>query len=289
MNYKNYKKNPSETLETLFRWLAAQLRFSSCPFVEARLLLQLALGLDENSFFKNLGQPVRRGVWKKVLALLKKRKESWPMAYLAGKKEFWSLEFKVNRQVLIPRPETEILVEKALSLKLPERPQVLDVGTGCGNIAVALGREWPEARITACDLSLRALKIARENAARNKVKNIYFVKSNLLNYFIRRRKKFDLIVSNPPYISEEEWPMLDRSVRDFEPRKALVAGPTGLEIIKKLIMQAPRCLKRSAYLLIEVGSSQAEVVLELAGENWQEAEVLKDYAGFFRAVCLRRK
>lgn len=285
----NYKKNPPQKLETLFRQLAAQLTFSSCPFVEARLLLQLATGLEENSFFMHLDQPVSRRLQKKVWLLLQKRKEGWPIAYLTGKKEFWSLQFKVNRQVLIPRPETELLVEKALSLELPERPNILDVGTGCGNIAVALGREWPEARITACDLSLRALKMARENAARNKVRNINFVKSNLLDYFIQRRKKFDLIVSNPPYVSEEEWKKLDRPVRDFEPRRALVAGPTGLEIIKKLMTQAPLCLQRAGYLLMEIGANQAEQVLKLVEENWQEVEILKDYAGFSRAVCLRKK
>lgn len=285
----NYKKNPPQKLETLFRQLAAQLTFSSCPFVEARLLLQLATGLEENSFFMHLDQPVSRRLQKKVWLLLQKRKEGWPIAYLTGKKEFWSLEFKVNRQVLIPRPETELLVEKALSLELPERPNILDVGTGCGNIAVALGREWPEARITASDLSLRALKMARENAARNKVRNINFVKSNLLDYFIQRRKKFDLIVSNPPYVSEEEWKKLDRPVRDFEPRRALVAGPTGLEIIKKLMTQAPLCLQRAGYLLMEIGANQAEQVLKLVEENWQAVEILKDYAGFSRAVCLRKK
>ena len=285
----NYKKNPPQKLEALFRQLAAQLTFSSCPFVEARLLLQLATGLEENSFFMHLDQPVSRRLQKKVWLLLQKRKEGWPIAYLTGKKEFWSLEFKVNRQVLIPRPETELLVEKALSLELPERPNILDVGTGCGNIAVTLGREWPEARITACDLSLRALKMARENAARNKVRNINFVKSNLLDYFIQRRKKFDLIVSNPPYVSEEEWKKLDRPVRDFEPRRALVAGPTGLEIIKKLMTQAPLCLQRAGYLLMEIGANQAEQVLKLAEENWQAVEILKDYAGFSRAVCLRKK
>jgi len=237
----------------------------------------------------HLDQPVSRRLQKKVWLLLQKRKEGWPIAYLTGKKEFWSLQFKVNRQVLIPRPETELLVEKALSLELPERPNILDVGTGCGNIAVALGREWPEARITACDLSLRALKMARENAARNKVRNINFVKSNLLDYFIQRRKKFDLIVSNPPYVSEEEWKKLDRPVRDFEPRRALVAGPTGLEIIKKLMTQAPLCLQRAGYLLMEIGANQAEQVLKLVEENWQAVEILKDYAGFSRAVCLRKK
>jgi len=276
-------------LENLFRKLAAQLTFSSCPFVEARILIQLASGLDENSFFKNLGQPVSHRVWQKVNALRKKRQDGWPVAYLTGKKEFWSLEFKVNRQVLIPRPETELLVEKALSLKLPDRAKILDVGTGSGNIAVALGQEWPAARITACDLSLRALKIARENAVKNRVRNITFIRSDLLNYFIQRRKKFNLVVSNPPYVSEAEWWMLDRPVRDFEPRKALVAGPTGLEIIKKLLTQAPLCLHQNGYLLIEIGAGQAESVLKLVNEFWQEAEILKDYAGFPRAVCLKRK
>ncbi len=252
-------------------------------------MIQLASGLDENSFFKNLDRPVSRPVLNKVKTLLRKRKEGWPIAYLSGKKEFWSLEFRVNRRVLIPRPETELLVEKAISLNLPHRPAILDVGTGCGNIAVALGREMPEAEITACDVSLAALKIARANAAENRVRNVKFIKSDLLNYFLRRGEKFDLIVSNPPYVSESEWLKLERSVRDFEPRKALVAGPTGLEIIKKLLIQAPACLNRNGYLLMEIGATQAEAISGLIDELWDGFEIISDYAGQPRVVCLKMK
>lgn len=250
-------------------------------------MIQLASGFDENSFFKNLDRPVSRRILLKVNSLLRKRREGWPVAYLSGKKEFWSLEFKVNRQVLIPRPETELLVEKALSLKLPDCPAILDVGTGCGNIAVALGRERPEARIKACDVSLRALRIARENATRNRVTNVTFIKSDLLSYFLERGEKFDLIVSNPPYVSESEWLTLERSVRDFEPRKALVAGPTGLEIIKKILIQAPACLNPGGYLLMEIGAGQVEAVLDLVKDSWKEVETIKDYSGRPRVVCLK--
>lgn len=285
----SYKLLAPENYEALLRKLASQLSFSSCPFVEARILIMLASGFDEQEFFKNLDRPVKPQVLKKVSTLLQKRKDGWPIAYLTGKKEFWSLEFKVNRQVLIPRPETELIVEKALELHLPERPNILDMGTGCGNLAVALAKEKPTARITACDLSLRALKIARENAARHKVRNIKFVKSDLLGLFIRRREKFDLIVSNPPYVSEEEWKKLDRPVRDFEPRRALVAGPTGLEIIKKLIAQAPACLSQGGYLLLEIGSRQADSVLALVDDSWAESEIFSDYAGWPRVLYLKRK
>lgn len=284
-----YKTRKQETFETLFRRLASDLAFSVCPFIEARILIQLASGLDENSFFRNLDRPVNRRILNKVKTLLKKRKEGWPIAYLSGKKEFWSLEFQVNRHVLIPRPETELLVEKALSLKLPDRPAILDVGTGCGNIAVALGRERPEANITACDVSLAALKLARENAAENRVRNVKFIKSDLLDYFLKKGEKFDLIVSNPPYVSESEWSKLERSVRDFEPRKALVAGPTGLEIIKKLLLQAPACLNHNGYLLIEFGATQAEAISGLIDEYWDGFEIIRDYAGQPRVICLKMK
>lgn len=210
------------------------------------------------------------------------------MAYLLGKKEFWSLEFKVNRWVFIPRPETELVVEKVLSLPLPEKPRILDVGTGSGNIAIALAKELPSARVIASDLSKRALKIARENARKNQVKNVEFVQSNLLYFFLKSNLLFDLIVSNPPYVAEKEWKKLDRPVRDFEPKKALVAGPSGLEIIEKLIKQAWFCLKPGGYLVMEIGATQKKTVLELFGSDWGQKEILPDYSGLPRVVSARK-
>jgi len=278
----------SETLNNLFRRTARRLSISSCPFVEARLLIQTAGRLDETEFYTRLDSPDPQTLRKKLDRLIKLRKAGHPVAYLLGKKEFWSLEFKVNRRVPIPRPETELLVERALSFPLPEHPRVLDVGTGGGNIAIALAKELPDALVSGCDISKSALRIASENARRNQVRNAKFIQSNLLVYFLKKKLWFDLIVCNPPYVSEKEWKSLPRTVRDFEPKKALVAGPSGLEIIEKLIVQAWQCLRPGGYLVFEIGTGQKEAVLKLLGSGWCELQIISDYSGIPR-VCSARK
>jgi release factor glutamine methyltransferase len=279
----------SKSLDFVFRQTARELFFSSCPFIEARLFIQHSAKMTENEFFHHLDQPVSRAVEKKLKVLVKKRKEGWPVAYLLGKKEFWSLEFKVNRWVLIPRPETELIVETVLSLSLPNKPAILDVGTGCGNIAVALAKELPGAKVVASDISGRALKLAEFNARNNQVKNIKFVQSNLLNYFIKKKKKFEVIVSNPPYVSESEWKKLEQAVRDFEPKKALVAGSTGLEVMEKLVQQASKCLKPGGYLIMEIGAEQKAEVVRLFTQGWKEVKTLPDYSGLPRVVIAQKK
>lgn len=280
MRYKN--------LDQLFRQTAGRLSFSSCPFIEARLLIQKVAGWDEAEFFRRLNSRVSPGLVRRLSALVRKRRSGWPMAYLLGWKEFWSLPFRVNRLVLIPRPETELLVEKVLSLPLPERPRLLDVGTGCGNIAVALGKEKPLARVVASDISRRALALAAWNARNNGVTNISFVHSDLLQHFIERKQKFEVIVSNPPYVSAADWEKLDRPVRDFEPRTALVAGPTGLEVIQKLISQSWSCLKPGGFLVSEFGAGQENEIRKLLDRRWSEPEILSDYSGFPRVMTVKK-
>lgn len=219
---------------------------------------------------------------------MRRRQSGWPMAYILGRKEFWSLEFRVNRLVLIPRPETELVIEKLLSLPLPDECCLLDVGTGCGNLAVALAREKPRARVIASDISRRALKLAAENARNNGAKNIKFVHSHLLDYFIKKKMQFEAIVSNPPYISESDWEKLDRSVRQFEPRKALVAGPTGLEIIARLVSQALRCLRPGGFLVFEFGAGQEKEIVKLFGPDWSKPEITRDYSGQPRVMTARK-
>ena len=279
----------SETLDQLFRKTAGRLGHSTCPFLEARLLIQVASGLSEADFFRHLDSPVKIAWKKKLERLVRKRLAGWPVAYLLGRKEFWSLEFKVNPAVLIPRPETEVLVEKVLSLPLSTEPWILDVGTGCGNIAIALARELPRARIVASDVLRRVLNLARENAKKFGLKNLKFVCSDLLDYFIARKLHFEVIVSNPPYVSEKEWGKLEPSVRDFEPRKALVAGPTGFEIINRLIALAPKCLKPGGYLVFEFGARQEKQLKTKFDQRWSELEIIKDYSGIPRVFCARFK
>lgn len=260
----------------------------ACPFLEARLLIQSAGRMNEAGFFNRLSEPVSRQLENRLVRLVRQRKNGWPIAYLLGWREFWGLPFRVNRSVLIPRPETELVVEKALSLPLPPEPVILDMGTGSGNLAVSLGKELPSARIIATDLSGRALKLACENARLNRVTNVSFVLSDMFKAFRQSNLAFDLIVSNPPYVAENDWQKLDRPVKDFEPRKALVAGSDGLGFIKKLVRQAGHFLKPGGFLVIEIGAGQAEQVRHLFGVDWHQPEILLDYSGRPRVVFARK-
>lgn len=278
----------SKNLEQLFRETAARLSSSSCPFLEARLLIQAAGKMDESEFFRRLSEPVKLSLEKRLNQLVRKRLDGWPVAYLLGRREFWGLPFRVDRSVLIPRPETELVVERALSLPLPPEPLILDLGTGSGNIAISLGKELPSARIIATDISLRALKLAAENARLNEVTNIRFIKSNLFKAFEQSQLIFDLIVSNPPYVAQDDWQKLDRPVKDFEPRKALIAGRDGLKFIRQMVRKAGTFLKPGGFLVLEVGAGQEAEITRCLEPDWSEIEVLSDYSGFPRVVSARR-
>jgi release factor glutamine methyltransferase len=278
----------SKNLEQLFRETAARLSSSSCPFLEARLLIQAAGKMDESEFFRRLSEPVKLSLEKRLNQLVRKRLDGWPVAYLLGRREFWGLPFRVDRSVLIPRPETELVVERALSLPLPPEPLILDLGTGSGNIAISLGKELPSARIIATDISLRALKLAGENARLNEVTNIRFIKSNLFKAFEQSQLIFDLIVSNPPYVAQDDWQKLDRPVKDFEPRKALIAGRDGLKFIRQMVRKAGTFLKPGGFLVLEVGAGQEAEITRCLEPDWSEIEVLSDYSGFPRVVSARR-
>ncbi|MGB9893058.1 MAG: peptide chain release factor N(5)-glutamine methyltransferase [Candidatus Saccharicenans sp.] len=275
-----------ETLDQIFRRTAARLSFSACPFIESRLLIQLAGSMDESQFFRQLNSPVSKILVKRLEPLVRKRLAGWPLAYILGEKEFWSLRFEVGPQVLIPRPETELVVEKVLSLPLSDKPRLLDVGTGCGNIAIALAKELPQAKVIGSDLSKRALAVAEVNARKIGLKNVKFIQSDLLDYFLKKRQRFEVIVSNPPYVSEADWEKLDSPVKDFEPRKALVAGPTGLEVINRLIDQARYCLIPGGYLVFEFGAGQEKQLLKLFPAGWGKLEILQDYSGLPRVASV---
>ncbi len=256
------------------------------PAVEAKVLLLLATGLTEVEF---LGSP-RRGISKRgeraFCRLVERRLSGVPLAYITGRKEFWSLPFKVGPGVLIPRPETELIVEKALESARTRRETIVDVGTGSGNIAVALARELPEARIIATDISARALKTARLNAEINQVERIVFVRGNLYAPLdgIGLRGKCDCIVSNPPYVAAAEWEALADEVHGHEPKRALWAGRTGFEFIRRLVRGAADYLRPGGRLLFEIGDGQSDGALALFDEGWTGADAFADLRGFPRVI-----
>ena len=276
------------TLQDLFRLGASRLEESPQALVEAKVLLLRAARLSEEGFLAAPGAPVEAGAEAFFLRLVERRKRGAPLSYLTGTREFWSIPLAVSPSVLIPRPETEVLVEKVLELSCRERETILDVGTGCGNIAIALAKELPRARILAADVSLRALAMARRNAERLKARRIEFLRSDLFSAFRGTGLKFDFVVSNPPYVSRAEWETLPPDVRDYEPRRALLAGETGLEVIERLVRRAGSFLRPGGYLIFEIGDGQREAVLGLFGRRWTEIETAWDLAGKPRVITARR-
>ncbi|MDD8014177.1 MAG: peptide chain release factor N(5)-glutamine methyltransferase [Acidobacteriota bacterium] len=276
------------TIQALIEEGSRRLRSLPESRLEARLLLLAAAGLPEESFFRSPEALVPRRAENAFFRLVSRRREGFPLSYLTGSKEFWSLRLAVSRAVLIPRPETELIVEKALELAPAPRPVILDMGTGSGNIAIALAKELPESRIYAADCSLRALKIAAANARRHQAPNIRFVPSRLFSAFERGRRRFDVIVSNPPYVSEEEWKNLPAEIREHEPRRALVPGPTGFEFIRALVRKAPAFLRRGGWLILETGAGQAEKALSFFDGRWRLTDFARDLAGIPRVVYGRR-
>ena len=219
--------------------------------------------------------------------LLERRLAGEPMQYITGETEFYGLPFQVNRDVLIPRPETEHLVEKALALAADfERPRILDVGTGSGAIAVALAQKLPDAQITAVDLSAPALTVARGNAERNRVADrIRFVEGDLLAPVAG--EQFEVIVSNPPYVAESDRAQLDVEVRDYEPGLALFAG-SGLDIYRRLIPDARTALVAGGFLVLEIGSGQDAAVAGLLAEaGFEQIEFTADLQGIPRVATAR--
>lgn len=210
--------------------------------------------------------------------LLEQRLQGNPIAHILGERGFWSLNLKVTTDTLIPRPDTERLVELALE-RIPEKSQwkILDLGTGTGAIAISLAKEKPDCFITATDRSIAAIDIAKQNATENKISNIEFIHSNWFTNF--KNQQFDMIVSNPPYIKENDPHLKQGDVR-FEPMSALISGEDGLNDIRTIIQNSQNHLKKNGILLIEHGYDQADAVCEmLNAANFTQVNNFKDYNG----------
>ncbi|MFM8735295.1 MAG: peptide chain release factor N(5)-glutamine methyltransferase [Pirellulales bacterium] len=269
-------------------WLGA--KGAESARLDAEVLLAHVRGCPRIALYTAFDQPVADAERTRFRELVKRRGEGEPVAYLVGTREFFSLPFAVTPDVLVPRPETESLVVRTLDLcKASGAPRIVDVGTGSGAIAVTLAKHLPAATFVATDTSAAALAVARANAQRHGVADrIEFVECDLLAD-PRAEGPWDVIVSNPPYVRDDEFATLPRDVREHEPRGALVAGPTGVELVTRLAAEAASRLTAGGWLLVEIGptvAAAAEAALAAAPGLTPEP-TLKDLAGLARIVQAR--
>jgi release factor glutamine methyltransferase len=251
------------------------------PRLDAELLLAEATGLDRAGLAADPDAGVEPATARRFGAMVRRRVAREPVAYILGRKGFRRIELEVDRRALIPRPETELLVEVAVALG---PGTVLDVGTGSGAVALAVATELPAAEVTATDTSADALALAGVNAAAlGLVDRVSFQPGAL-----PPGEAFDLLVANLPYVSEAEWTTLAPEITRYEPREALVAGPTGLEAIQSLVSALARGETEAGAVALEVGAGQAATVVELMrGVGWARIEVRRDLAGIERVVIGR--
>jgi len=258
--------------------------------LEARLLLAHATGLSQVSLIARGRDAVDAAAAGRFAELLHQRSRRVPLAHLTGEREFWSLRLLVDRRVLVPRPETETLVEAALE-RLRPGARVADIGTGSGAVAIALAVELRDGEFFAVDRSADALQVARANAAAYGVsERIRFLEGDLLAPLAERPPELDAIVANLPYVPTGELDGLQPEVRDHEPRLALDGGPDGLALIGRVVAGAPPLLRTGGWLLLEVGAGQAPLVreiLERAG-GYEQTATRRDLAGIERVVAARR-
>jgi release factor glutamine methyltransferase len=263
---------------------------------EAGSLVAFVLDRDRSFILSHAEDSIDEEQAARLHAYLERRAQGEPLQYITGHQEFFGLDFEVTSDVLIPRPETELLVESALKLAAGSAPFICDVGTGSGCIAITLLhelREIPGARAVALDISPAALEVAKRNAARHSVtEQIDFVISDCfasLNQQDPSQSSFDLIVSNPPYVEEGALASLQREVRDFEPRAALVAGADGLAVIRRLLLEAGSFLKTGGHFLFEIGFDQSAAVEQLIDRNtWKLLGIYDDLQGIPRTVALEK-
>jgi release factor glutamine methyltransferase len=263
---------------------------SPSPRLDAEVLLMRFLRMDRLQLClqpeRELSQEETAGFSRWVV----RRSLGEPVAYILGEKEFWSLRFEVGREVLIPRPETECLVEEVLRFYRPpgEGLRVLDIGTGSGAIGVVLARELPAARVVATDISPEALAVAHRNAMAHGVAGrMEFFQGDLLAAV---DGDFDIICSNPPYIPEEVYGLLPAGIRNFEPPGALIAGPDGLDFHRRIIPEGVHRLKTGGRIFLEIGEGQQGPVAALFREaGYDDISFRKDYGGIDRVASARKK
>ncbi|MBF0225716.1 MAG: peptide chain release factor N(5)-glutamine methyltransferase [Desulfobacterales bacterium] len=263
------------------------------PRICSEMLLAYALNLTRIDLYLKYDQPLKKTELEFYKSLIKRRIENEPVAYIIGQKGFWTMDFFVSRDVLIPRPETEILVETAISL-IPSADEkkwnILDIGTGSGAIILSIASEKEEHSFFASDISYNALKIAKKNAAAYGLGDKIFLFCNNLFEAITNVQYFDMIVSNPPYISSKTINSLQPEIKFYEPITALDGDEDGLSFIRKIINQSELYLKPNGYLIMEIGYDQKESVIQITNSTkyFNSIEFIKDYSGHFRVVKLKK-
>ncbi len=279
----------SWTIKRLLDWTVnflAQKGFES-PLLDTQVLLSHALGCKRLELYTRYDEEVREDNRTKFRDLIRQRVEGCPVAYLVGRKEFFSLEFEVGRAVLIPRPDSECVVDECLRLAKPlPEPRVLDIGTGSGNLAVAVARQHKTAKVTAIDVSPEALALAERNAAKHGVgARMRFLRGDVFGP-LTTEERFDFVLSNPPYIPHDDLAKLEPGVRDYEPHLALDGGKDGFAVFDRLVAEAPQHLTPGGYLIVEIGSPQevpARARLEAHG-GYELAKTVQDGSGHPRVL-----
>lgn len=286
------------TIGSLLGWTTDYLKQhgSESPRLEAEVLLAHARGCGRVELYTGFEEQADEPLRTRYRELVKRRAEGTPVAYLVGHREFYSLDFLVSPDVLIPRPETEFLViallDQIKAAGAPERPlEVADVGTGSGIVAICVARHVPAARVTAIDISPPAVAAARANAERLEVaERIEFIESDLFSS-VPDAQQFDFVASNPPYVAEAEFAELPPDVRAYEPRIALVAGPSGMSVIERLVDQAAQRLRGGGSLLLEISPMLQQRVESLLHDDdrFEPQPTVKDLASLPRVVRARRQ
>jgi release factor glutamine methyltransferase len=282
------------TVGRLLDWTANYLaqKGSEYPRLDTEVLLAHALGWRRIDLYTRYDELPSEEVRKRFKELIGRRIEGCPVAYLVGRKEFFGLELEVSPAVLIPRPESEFVVLECLRLaKEMAQPRILDIGTGSGNLAVAVAQQHHGARVTALDISPEALAVASRNAAKHGIADrVQFFAGDLFSP-LSPQDHFDFVLSNPPYISQEELAKLPAGVRDYEPRAALDGGPGGFAVFDRLMAGAFEHLESGGYLIVEIGAPQEKPARErlTAHGGYELGETLLDASGHPRVLRAKRR
>ena len=289
--------NNAWTIQKLLNWVTEYLTIKGIesPRLSAELLLSHVLGLKRIDLYTQFNKQVPRQQLDQLHALVKRAGLYEPVAYLTGKTEFYSLELDITADCMIPRPETELLVQRAIEFLRTRTgiQYVCDLCTGSGCIAVAIAKNFMNARVTATDIFAAALEVAARNVEKHRLnEHIQLLCGDLFEPVIQQLDgcQFDLIVCNPPYVSTDEYEKLEKNVKDYEPKSALYAGTDGLDVYRRLIIKADDFLKPGAALMLEIGYAQGSAVKELLEQTgvFAEVKIEKDFHNNDRIVIAKK-